>query len=170
MKLKQLSDEDLTLYKKLLQEAFQYGYESFTGKQENEVVPDYEIEESLHEADSHAYVMVNDEDHILGGAIVILYPEVKRGLLDFILVKVEYQGQGIGQKMWKEIETLYPEVEVWEATTPYFDVRNIHFYVNKLKFKIVEFYNTKHKESIDLADNFSENLDSRVFRFEKVMK
>ena len=60
MKLKQLSDEDLTLYKKLLQEAFQYGYESFTGKQENEVVPDYEIEESLHEADSHAYVMVND--------------------------------------------------------------------------------------------------------------
>ncbi|MDO4212045.1 MAG: hypothetical protein Q4D23_10135 [Bacteroidales bacterium] len=30
--------------------------------------------------------------------------------------------------------------------TPYFDTRNIHFYVNRLGFHIVEFFNTHHPD------------------------
>ncbi|WP_428995805.1 GNAT family N-acetyltransferase [Methanobrevibacter woesei] len=59
--------------------------------------------------------------------------------LDFLFVRTSGQNKGIGQKIWEEIETLYPNTKIWETCTPYFDKRNIHFYVNKLGFHIVEF-------------------------------
>ena len=33
-----------------------------------------------------------------------------------------------------------PETEVWETCTPYFEKRNIHFYVNKCGFQIDQFW------------------------------
>ena len=36
---------------------------------------------------------------------------------------------------------LHPKIEVWETFTPYFDRRNIHFYINRLGFHAVEFFN-----------------------------
>ena len=44
------------------------------------------------------------------------------------------------------IETGHPEVTFWETCTPYFDTRNLHFYINCLGFAAVEFYNPKHKD------------------------
>ena len=38
----------------------------------------------------------------------------------------------------------HPDVREWELGTPYFEVRNIHFYVNKCGFHIVEFFNEHH--------------------------
>jgi len=35
------------------------------------------------------------------------------------------KSKGIGQSIWKTIETMHPEIEVWETCTPYFDRRNI---------------------------------------------
>ena len=52
------------------------------------------------------------------------------GELAFLYVKVGVQSKGIGQTIWKAIEALHPETEVWETCTPYFDRRNIHFYIN----------------------------------------
>ncbi|MDD7750451.1 MAG: GNAT family N-acetyltransferase, partial [bacterium] len=50
----------------------------------------------------------------------------------------------------------------------YFEKRNIHFYVNKCGFYIVEFYNPHHPEPRE------ETCDTPggeyFFRFEKVMK
>ena len=83
-------------------------------------------------------MMVDDNDEILGGSIVTIDEETNNNILDFMFVKVGIQSKGIGQKIWKEIESLYPNTKTWETCTPYFDVRNIHFYVNKLKFHIVE--------------------------------
>ena len=45
--------------------------------------------------------------------------------------------------MWDEIEKMHPYTKVWETCTPYFEKRNIHFYVNKCGFHIVEFWNEK---------------------------
>lgn len=47
---------------------------------------------------------------------------------------------------------------------PYFEQRNIHFYVNKLGFHIVEFY-TKFLKDKDMP----ERMDG-MFRFQKIIK
>ena len=60
---------------------------------------------------------------------------------------------------------MYPKIRVWETVTPYFEKRNIHFYVNRCGFKIVEFYNEHHKDP-----NSTDGGLDEMFRFEKVMK
>ena len=84
----------------------------------------------------------------------------------------------MGENMtWEEIEKKYPDTKVWETHTPYFEKRNIHFYVNKCGFKIVEFYNPHHPEP-DMDENEEDGMtqDQKdrgmdcFFRFEKEMK
>lgn len=73
--------------------------------------------------------------------------------------------------VWKAVEKKYPNTKVWETVTPYFEKRNIHFYVNRCGFKIVEFFNPYHKD--DNIDNMQENNtigQDYFFRFEKEMK
>ena len=57
---------------------------------------------------------------------------------------------------------------------PYFETRNIHFYVNKCGFDIVEFFNSHHPEpnaSETGEDNEGEDGDfDGMFRFEKRMQ
>lgn len=57
---------------------------------------------------------------------------------------------------------------------PYFETRNIHFYVNKCGFHIVEFFNRHHANPYDpmiSEDNYSDkNKFDGMFRFEKKMK
>ena len=108
-----------------------------------------------------------EDDEIVGGVIVTIN-ENNHNHLDFLFVKVGVQSKGIGQMIWKEIEKLYPDTEVWETCTPYFDKRNIHFYVNRLKFHIVEYFNLKHPDTNRPLDCYEE--DDGMFRFEKVMK
>lgn len=87
--------------------------------------------------------------------------------LDFLFVKVGVQSKGIGQEIWKEIENIYSDTKIWKTCTPCFDKRNIHFYVNKLKFKIVEYYNEKHPDPNMKEDIYVE--DDGMFEFEKEM-
>lgn len=77
------------------------------------------------------------------------------------------EDKGLGYKAWYAIEQLYPKTVLWKTYTPYFEKRNIHFYVNKCKFKIVEFINCYHKDANHLAP--SDLPDDDGFLFEKVM-
>lgn len=56
--------------------------------------------------------------------------------------------------------------------TPYFEKRNIHFYVNRCGFHIVEFYNSHHPDP-NAPDEYEMSMDDQfpdgMFRFEKVM-
>lgn len=167
MNLIKLKDEDLKEFKKLMQDAFQYGYELIYGKDKEQVLPDKDIEDNLKNPNSYAYEMINNND-IVGGVIVTIDEKTNRNHLDFLFVKVGIQSKGIGQTIWKKIEELYPNTKVWETCTPYFDKRNIHFYVNRLGFHIVEYFNEKHPDTNIPQDCYKE--DDRMFRFEKVMK
>ena len=69
MELIELQDEDLSKFKMLLQESFQYGYENVYGKCEELILPEKDIDECLKKENSHAYVM-KDNNTILGGAII----------------------------------------------------------------------------------------------------
>lgn len=70
------------------------------------------------------------------------------------------------------VEKMHPEVKVWETMTPYFETRNIHFYVNRYGFHIVEFFNSHHPDPSDLeiAEDGSEMSGNEMFRFEKRME
>ena len=59
-----------------------------------------------------------DDDKIIGGVIITIN-ENNHNHLDFLFVKVGVQSKGVGWKIWKEIEELYPNTEVWETCTPY---------------------------------------------------
>ena len=64
---------------------------------------------------------------------------------------------------------MYRETKVCETTTPLFEKRNIHFYVNKCGFKIVEYLSEKYHNPYDEeGEGLSGGED--FFRFEKVMK
>jgi len=69
------------------------------------------------------------------------------------------------------VEQLHPEVTVWETVTPYFEKRNIHFYVNRCGFHIVEFYNSHHPDpnDPDAGQQMDEQFPDGMFRFEKRM-
>ena len=66
-----------------------------------------------------------------GGAVVNIKGD--HGSLELLFVNPTMHSHGIGKAAWRAIEQIYPKVKVWETITPYFETRNIHFYVNKLK-------------------------------------
>ncbi len=59
---------------------------------------------------------------------------------------------------------MHPEVTVWETVTPYFEKRNIHFYVNRCGFHIVKYFNEHHCAPDDKDGELFE-----MFRFEKIL-
>ena len=68
----------------------------------------------------------------------------------------------------KAVEAMHPEINVWETITPYFEKRNIHFYVNRCGFHIVEFWN-KYQHGPGVPDSEEENwsMDDEMFVFRK---
>lgn len=109
--------------------------------------------------------MVDDDNSILGGVLVNINEKTNHNHLDLLFVNEDAQNNGIGQAIWDEIERRYPDTQLWETCTPYFDKRNIHFYVNKLGFHVVEFFHETHHDPNNPIDNFS--LEEGLFRFEK---
>ena len=103
----------------------------------------------------------------MGGAIVVIDELTQHNHLNFLYVKLGIQSKGIGKMIWDEIERLYPQTKIWETYTPYFEKRNVHFYINCLGFHAVEFFNPYHKDMI-IPDVMIGG--DYFFRFEKVMK
>ena len=60
---------------------------------------------------------------------------------------------------------------VWETVTPSFEKRNIHFYVNRCGFRIVEFFNSHHPDpnEPDNEREKDEQFPDGMFRFEKII-
>ena len=80
------------------------------------------------------------------------------------------QGKGIGRAIWEALAARHPEVTVWETLTPYHEKRNIHFYVNKLGFHVVEFFHRGHRDPHhdgERAGGYPDDVGFEFFRFEK---
>ena len=160
-----LNSDELKVFKQDIQEVFQKGAESEFENLKFEILPEEDIDKSLETKGAIAYKAVMNNE-IVGGAIVI--DELTQyNHLDFLYVKYGIQGKGIGKFIWSEIEKKHPNTKVWETVTPYFEKRNIHFYVNLCKFSIVEFFYPSHEEENILNDMMGNGY---LFRFEKVMK
>ncbi len=169
--LEKITPKDLPQYKADMQEAFQLGaveggFDMDDGMQ---ILPESDIDHSLGAEGSIAYKALLDGE-MVGGAIVVIYEN--KGHLDFLYVKHGIQSKGIGKFIWYEIERLHPEIKAWKTCTPYFEKRNIHFYVNVCKFHIVELFNPHHQDPNSPEDyNHPESDDAfdGMFEFEKLI-
>lgn len=166
-----LCEEHKQQFKKDMQASFQQGAVEGFGEMAEEILPESHIDRSLNATGSVAYEAFVD-DKSIGGAIIVINDETQHNHLDFLYVKVGTQSKGVGQAIWSTIEKLYPDTKIWETCTPYFEKRNIHFYVNKCGFHIVEFYNKYHidpNEPKEYDETPENEYFEGMFRFEKVM-
>lgn len=172
-KMIELKKEDIKKFKRLAQEAFQKGYEDEFGFYDKTILPEEDIDESLNAKGAVSYVVIENGE-IMAGTIVDINPKTGHNHLDILFVKFGVQSKGIGSYIWNEIERLYPDTKVWETFTPYYEKRNIHFYVNKCGFKIVEFFNPKHLAEWNKNGNQRDNMPNEAgqyfLRFEKTMQ
>lgn len=162
-KLLPLTADDIPMFMCDMQAAFQKGYEDKYGKSKEMVLCDKDIQNSLNKKGSIAYKAVVDNEFV-GGAVVIINKETKNNTLDFLYVKPGVQSKGIGFKIWENIEKLHSDTKVWETCTPYFEKRNINFYINKCGFYAVK-YLSKFKDDSNKYDF----IDDGDFVFKKFM-
>ena len=168
IQLIKLSQEHTIAFKEEMQEAFQHGFDAYNkdaeGTNQWQVLPDEDFYHSLEAEGAEAYEAVNEEGLRVGGAIITV--NGREGELAFLYVKVGVQSKGIGQAIWRAIESIHPEIDVWETCTPYFDRRNIHFYINRCGFHAVEFFSEHHPDP-NMPERFDD--DDGLFKFEKRM-
>ena len=158
--------------------AFKYGAMEEFGERDNhldfdgEIISRKTIERCIDSPDSEAYRIVV-EGRKVGGVILKINKETNRNELEILFVSPEEHTKGIGYGAWLAIEALHPETVVWETFTPYFETRNIHFYVNKCGFQIDQFWCEYFKPDREMPDDEEHDPDEgpdEMFRFIKVMK
>ena len=134
--LSPLEKDDREQFIKDNQRSFKYGAAEEFGTRDNHFEEDGEIisrkttEESIDSKDAKTFRITHDNQKI-GGVVVKIDKENKKGELELLFINPEMHSKGAGYSAWLEIEKMFPEIEVWETFTPYFEKRNIHFYVNK---------------------------------------
>ena len=163
--LKILQNSDENEFKIDAQESFQKGFEDRFGKIEETVLPIEDIDNSLYKNGAVAYKAFLDGEYV-GGVIVVIDEKTNYNHLDILFVKNGVQSKGVGKEIWDNIEKLYPNTIVWETCTPYFERRNIHFYVNKCGFIITEFYNEKHPDT-NVSEDFIGDGNEGMFVLKK---
>lgn len=158
------------------QYAFKYGALVEFGKRDDHFEEDGEIisrkiiDECINNGIAYR---IREDGKIVGGLVLQIDEKTKHNHLDLMFILPDSHSKGIGYLAWKQVEELYPDTIVWETCTPYFETRNIHFYVNKCGFHIVEFFNKFHPDPHDPETGDEETYDDDndgMFRFLKYMK
>ncbi|WP_312948286.1 GNAT family N-acetyltransferase [Agrobacterium sp.] len=159
---------DLPDFRRELQEAFAVAVIEKYGELPDGPIPsDEDIDNSINAPNAVALRILSDGKKV-GGAVVTIDEETHHNTLDLFFLKVGEHGNGLGHKAWLAIEARYRETATWRTHTPYFERRNIHFYVNKCGFKIIAFFHSKHPDPNHPGPN--DLPDDEGFLFEKMMR
>ncbi|RED21049.1 acetyltransferase (GNAT) family protein [Rhodopseudomonas thermotolerans] len=160
------AERDWPEFGRQLQEAFAVAViEQFGTLSDGPIPSDDDVRRSLAAPGAVVYHVVAGGTRV-GGAVVTIDPVTKCNSLDFFFIAVGAHGRGLGLAAWRAIERRYPQTRVWQTHTPYFERRNIHFYVNKCGFKIVEYYSDRHPDPHH-PDGDGGPPDGGFFKFEK---
>ena len=158
--------------------AFKYGALQEFGERDDHIDDDGEIisrktiERCIDDLKNETYRIVVDGKNV-GGVILKIDKETHHNELEILFVSPEAHSKGIGYGAWLAVAALHPETVVWETCTPYFEKRNIHFYVNKCGFQIDEFWCEYFQPEREMPDDEEHDPDEgpdEMFRFIKVMK
>lgn len=172
IKFEQVDLAELPQFTKKMQEAFSIAIKKFFGT--TDPIPSKEEVQSLFQSKETATYHIVLNGKRVGGVILTINEKTQHNSLDLFFISPEHHSCGLGLTAWKAIEAKYPDTIVWETITPYFEKRNIHFYINKCGFHIVEFFNEHHIDPN--MSNTKTQFDEPVpgtdtyFRFEKIMK
>lgn len=126
-----------------------------------------DIEQVLSEKGVQIFNIIAN-NRIVGGVILIIDETTQHNFLEHFFINADEVGKGYGYATWQAIEMHFPHTKVWETYTPYFEKRNIHFYVNKCGFKIVAFHSSFRSEYYHPDPNVPDDIE--FFQFEKIMK
>lgn len=158
--------------------AFKYGAMLEFGERDNhldsngEIISRKTIENCIDDEKSVTYRIIADGKKV-GGIILKIDKETNCNELEILYTLPDEHSKGIGYAAWQAVEELYPDTIVWETCTPYFEKRNIHFYVNKCGFQIDQFwcqyFEPEHVMQEDTEHAPDEGPDE-MFHFKKVMK
>lgn len=157
--------------------AFKYGALQEFGKRddhidfEGEIISRKTIERCIDAPNCETYRIVADGKKV-GGVILRIDKETHHNELEILFTLPDEHSKGIGYGAWKAVEALHPETKVWKTCTPYFEKRNIHFYVNKCGFQIDQFWCEYFQPKHDMLDEQEHDPDEgpeEMFRFIKVM-
>ena len=158
--------------------AFKYGALMEFGERDDHLTGDGEIisrktiEQSIDAPENETYRIVTDGRNV-GGVILKIDKKTNHNHLEILFVTPEEHSKGVGYGAWLAVEALHPETVVWETCTPYFEKRNIHFYVNKCGFRIVEFWCEYFQPEGGIPCEDEHDPDEgpdEMFRFLKIMK
>ena len=158
--------------------AFKYGALQEFGKRddhinfEGEIISRQTSERCIDAPDRETYRIVVDGKKV-GGVILRIDKETHHNELEILFTIPDEHSKGIGYGAWQAVEELHPETVVWETCTPYFEKRNIHFYVNKCGFQIDQFwceYFAPEHDMPDMEEHDPDEGPDEMFRFVKVMK
>ena len=160
------------------QRAFKYGAMLEFGERDDhtdgdgEIISRKTIERCIDSPDNETYRIVADGKQV-GGVILKIDKVTHHNHLEILFTLPDQHSKGIGYGAWQAVEALHPETLVWETCTPYFEKRNIHFYVNKCGFQIDQFwcehFLPQHEMPDDEECDPNEGPDE-MFRFIKIMK
>lgn len=155
MKLIPLKKEDYPAFMKACQASFSLAVQEEKDISDELIPPDEDLLESLHHLDAQSF-FIEEAGEIIGGVVVQIAAN-HHNHLDFFYMNPDIIGKGYGSRAWELIEKSYPETIIWETATPYFEKRNIAFYLKKCGFKIVDIF-------------AFDDVDELMFQFEKIMK
>ncbi len=150
----------------------EFGERDSSINDEGEIISRKTIEGCIDGPNSETYRIMLDGRKV-GGVILKINNETHHNELEILFISPEEHTKGIGYGAWLAAEALHPETVVWETCTPYFEKRNIHFYVNKCGFKIDEFWCehfTPTHPMPDADDHDPNEGPDEMFHFIKRMK
>ena len=160
------SPADFPRFRKDLQDAFAVAVAEAFGPTDEGPIPSDEDVNASFEAPNAIVHRILEDGRWVGGTVVSIDPLTQNNSLDLFYMRVGEIGRGIGRKAWAAIEARYPDTKVWTTHTPYFEKRNIHFYINVCGFHIVEYYHAGHPDENHPAESSLPD-DGDMFRFEK---
>ncbi|MBR5686672.1 MAG: GNAT family N-acetyltransferase [Prevotella sp.] len=176
LKLVPLQEEDRVNFIYDNQRAFKYGALEEFGvrddhfEDDDEIISSDTIERSIDGEHAETFRIVLNEE-IVGGLVLSIDKETQKGELELLFVNPHVHSKGIGQAAWQAVERMHPEIKIWETITPYFEKRNIHFYVNRCGFHIVEYWNKYfHGKSIPNEEEGNWGEDDEMFLFRKTIE
>ena len=154
--------------------AFKYGAMMEFGMRDDsvdaqgEIISRETIEHCLDKTGNAAYRIWMDGKKV-GGVILAIHEDTGHNELEILFVHPDFHSLGVGYGAWQAVEAMYPDTKVWETCTPYFEKRNIHFYINKCGFQAVEFFHAFHRDP-NMPEEMREEGPDEMFRFVKIMQ
>ena len=130
--LSPLEKDDREQFIKDNQRSFKFGATEEFGMRDNHFEEDGEtisrktIENSIDSKDAKTFRIIHENKKI-GGVVVKIDKENKKGELELLFINPEIHSKGAGYSTWLEIEKMFPEIEVWETFTPYFEKKKYSF-------------------------------------------